>query len=86
VELVGATYFLARGGYDWWERMCPLKPLSLAKTNPMFTQKGKVEFVVMDYEEMNFQNEFDAVVSTSHCITRLMNKKAIHRAYAAIER
>lgn len=79
-------YFLARKGYDVVGQDCSSDAIQLARTNALFTETGKVEFLCSDFEELGFENEFDAVVFYAALHHAQRAREAIHGACRALRK
>jgi SAM-dependent methyltransferase len=77
-------YFLARKGYDVVGQDCSRDAIELAKANPLFTHAGKVEFICSDFEELDIENEFDAVVFYASLHHSQREEQAIRNAFRAL--
>jgi SAM-dependent methyltransferase len=56
------SFFLARRGYQVVGQDCAEDAIELARQNPMFVKTGQVEFVCSDFEDLDYRDEFDAIV------------------------
>ncbi len=79
------TYFLARKGYDCVGTDVSAEAIALARANPYFLQTGKVNFLVSDYERMDFRNEFDGVIFYDALHHAIDEQLAIQKAYDALK-
>lgn len=77
-------YFLARKGYAVVGQDCSQDAIALAKANPLFAQVGEVEFACSDFEELELENEFDAVVFYASLHHSQREEQAIRNAYRAL--
>src|SRR5581483_7308593 len=78
------TAFLAKAGYDAVGQDLSEHAIRLAKENPVFYAGRRPEFVSGDYEQMEFHNEFDAVVFFSSLHHAFDEARAIHAAHRAL--
>lgn len=80
------SYFLARKGYEVIGQDCSADAIALAKANPMFLKTGgAVDFVCSDFEGLNYNNEFDAIIFYASLHHSQEEDKAIQCAYNALK-
>lgn len=79
------SYFLARRGYEVTGQDVSEEAIALARANPTWPDPGKVEFVCSDFEGLDLQEQYDAVIfygSLHHAEDEL---GAIRSAYKALK-
>jgi len=79
------SYFLSRKGYDVVGQDCSKDAIELARANPVFLKEGKAKFVCSDFEDLGYQDEFDAVLFYSSLHHSQQEAKAIQNAYLALK-
>lgn len=80
------SYFLARKGYNVVGQDCNSDAIELAKTHPVFLKTGgSIDFVCGDFESLNYNNEFDAIIFYSSLHHSQDERKAIICAYKALK-
>jgi SAM-dependent methyltransferase len=80
------SYFLSRKGFDVVGQDCSADAIDLAKSNPIFAKaNGNVSFICSDFESLEYENEFDAVIFYSSLHHSDDEGKAIKNAYRALK-
>ena len=77
------AWFLAKSGYDVVAQDVSSHAIRLAQEHPLFTQSPAPEFVATDFQELDYTNEFEAVVffdSLHHAINETQAIRAAWRA------
>ncbi|MBN1131322.1 MAG: class I SAM-dependent methyltransferase [Chitinispirillaceae bacterium] len=81
------SYFLARKGYEVVGQDCSADAIRLAEENPVFIKTAEtVRFICSDFESLNYENEFDAVLFYASLHHSEDEKKAIECAYRALKK
>lgn len=79
------SYFLAKRGYHCVGQDVSDEAITLAKENPPFTHNGEVEFVCSDFEDLKYEDEFDAVIFYSSLHHSENEFAAIESAYRSLK-
>jgi ubiquinone/menaquinone biosynthesis C-methylase UbiE len=80
------SYFLARKGYSVVGQDCSKDCVDLARENPVFQKQGDVSFICSDFEALDFENEFDAVIFYASLHHTQKEEDAINGAYKALKK
>ncbi len=81
------SYFLARKGYSVVGQDCNAEAIAMAKINPLFVKTGgQIDFVCSDFETLDYENEFDAIVFYASLHHAQREQEAIECAYRALKR
>jgi SAM-dependent methyltransferase len=78
------TYFLAKSGYRAVGTDVSALAIRAAAENPLFAASARPEFVVADWEALDYQDEFDAVIFYESLHHSLDEQKAVRCAYRAL--
>jgi SAM-dependent methyltransferase len=78
------SYLLAKSGYEVVGADVSSHAIELARENPMFFDSASPDFVVMDWEELDYDCEFDAVIFFDALHHSLDEQAAINAAYQAL--
>lgn len=79
------SYFLAKRGYSVTGQDVSEEALELARSNPPFAETGDVEFICSDFEGLDLDNEYDAVIFYSSLHHAEDELGAIRSAYKALK-
>ena len=79
------SWFLARKGYEVVGQDCCEDAVDLARENPLFVKDvTPVEFIASDFETLDYDEEFDAIVFYASLHHSLDPEKAIHSTWRAL--
>jgi SAM-dependent methyltransferase len=78
------TYFLAKSGYQAVGTDVSPLALRMATENPLFAESPRPEFVVGDWETLDYHDEFDAVIFFDSLHHSVDEQKAVRCAYRAL--
>jgi len=80
------TYLLAKSGYEVVGQDVNAKAVELARNHPMFRDLDRrPAFVQSDFEQLPFDNEFDAVIFFDSLHHSIDMQLAINRAFRALK-
>ena len=80
------SYFLARRGYKCVGQDVSDEAIKLAEKNLPFVQEDDVKFICSDFESLNYENEFDAVIFYSSLHHAEDELAAIESAYRSLRK
>ena len=80
------SYFLARKGYEVTGQDVAPDAIALARENPVFNQGNVPEFVVGDFDSLQFEDQFDAVIFFASLHHSLEEQATINSTYKALKK